>query len=275
MTEKVKLARFIQQQRIQQKLTQEEAASALGLTRPTYRQIETGERDLRVMEARRLAGLFRMPVDELLHGDEGGWSVTIEKPPAQKRKSLANKIAERSIQVSHKDAQRFKEILLYILGEVGAKPNVGATVLHKLLYFIDFDYYEIHSEKLLGATYTRDSFGPYAVELDEILENMLESDELDFIKHTYQGHTQKKYLPLRDPDLSDFSAPEILHVSNVLARLSYMGAREIADYSHGDYPFRATKQGEIIDYETVFYRDDPYARGEHLDIDQYEQGRLN
>lgn len=265
MTEKVKLARFIQQQRIQQKLTQEEVASALGLTRPTYRQIETGERDLRVMEARGLAGLFRMSAAELLHGDEPGWSVTIEKPPAQRRKSAAKKIAERNISISHKDAQRFKEMLLYILGEVGAKPNVGATVLHKLLYFIDFDYYEIHSQKLLGATYTRDSFGPYAVELDEILENMLESDELDFIKHTYHGHTQKKYLPLRDPDLSDFSAPEILHVNSVLARLSDMGAREIADYSHGDYPFRATEQGEIIDYETVFYRDDPYARGAHHD----------
>ena len=56
-------------------------------------------------------------------------------------------------------------------------------------------YQALISQKLLGATYTRDSFGPYAVELDEILENMLESDELDFIKHTYHGHTQKKYLP--------------------------------------------------------------------------------
>ncbi len=262
MSEKVKLARFIQQQRIHQKLTQEEVASALGLTRPTYRQIETGERDLKVMEARNLADLFKMSVAELLHGDEPGWAITLEKPPAHRKKSSVKRTAERNIHISHKDAQRFIEMLLYILGEVGAKPNAGATVLHKLLYFIDFDYYEIHSEKLLGATYTRDSFGPYAVELDTILENMREKGDLDLIKHTYHGHTQKKYLPLRDPDLSDFSAPEILHVNNVLARLSDMGAREIRDYSHGDYPYRATEQGEIIDYETVFYRDDPYARGE-------------
>ena len=72
-------------------------------------------------------------------------------------------------------------------------------------------------------------------------------------------------MPLRNPDLSDFSTPEILHINSVLARLSDMGAREIADYSHGDYPYRAAEQGEIIDYETVFYRDDPYARGERHD----------
>ena len=36
-----------------------------------------------------------------------------------------------------------------------AKSNVGMTVLYKLLYFIDFDYYEKFEEQLIGATYIK------------------------------------------------------------------------------------------------------------------------
>ena len=54
--------------------------------------------------------------------------------------------------------KKFKEVLLYILEKVGSKPNVGMTVLYKLLYFIDFDYYEKFEEQLLGATYIKNHF---------------------------------------------------------------------------------------------------------------------
>ena len=36
------------------------------------------------------------------------------------------------------------------------------------------------------------------MELDEILEDMSESDELDFIKHAYHGHTTMKFEELPD-----------------------------------------------------------------------------
>ena len=52
------------------------------------------------------------------------------------------------INVPQKNFQKFKEVLIYILNSVGAKPNIGETVIYKLLYFIDFDYYEKHEEQL-------------------------------------------------------------------------------------------------------------------------------
>lgn len=47
------LAKFIQEQRKKRELKQEFLASALGISRPTYMQIEQGERDLTVTEARK------------------------------------------------------------------------------------------------------------------------------------------------------------------------------------------------------------------------------
>ncbi len=50
-----------------------------------------------------------------------------------------------------KTCGKFKEVLLYILGKVGSLPNVGETVIYKLLYFIDFDYFEMYEEQLIGS----------------------------------------------------------------------------------------------------------------------------
>ena len=62
------------------------------------------------------------------------------------------------IRVQEKNIKKFKEVLLYILEKVGAKPNVGESVINKLLYFIDFDYYERFEENLTGATYIKNHF---------------------------------------------------------------------------------------------------------------------
>ena len=54
-----------------------------------------------------------------------------------------------------KDNQRVKEVVLYILNKLGSPQN--ETVLHNILYFIDFDYYEKYEEQLMGLTYIKKS----------------------------------------------------------------------------------------------------------------------
>lgn len=38
-----------------------------------------------------------------------------------------------------------------------------------------------------------------------------------------------------------------------------MNAVQISDYAHKDVPWLTTEMGEIIDYESVFYRTMPYS----------------
>ena len=65
------LAQFIYQLRQKNNLTQEFLASELGISRPTYVQIERGERDLTIRHALKLAGIFNLPLDMFLRGLEG------------------------------------------------------------------------------------------------------------------------------------------------------------------------------------------------------------
>ncbi|MDO8527891.1 MAG: DUF4065 domain-containing protein [Deltaproteobacteria bacterium] len=250
------LSKFIQEQRKKHNLTQEFLASELGISRPTYVQIEQGDRDLTITEAKKLADIFSIPFEKFLRGEEGlAPVVQIERD----EKVVRSQKEGIRVSIPQKNLKKFKEVLLYILSKVGGKPNVGETVLYKLLYFIDFDYYEKFEEQLIGATYIKNHYGPTPVEFKKIIEQMESQGELETVKSKYFQHEQKKYLPHRSPDLSLFSAREKEHIDEVLARLSDKNAKELSDYSHGDVPWLTRNFGEPLSYESVFYRDEKYS----------------
>ncbi|MBU4292585.1 MAG: DUF4065 domain-containing protein [Actinobacteria bacterium] len=246
------LEKFIQQQRARHNMTQEHLASELGMSRPTYIQIEHGKREITVNEAKKLAETFNMALDDFLAGREPEHKVTLPGQVAKKQGSI-------NIRVTEKNLEKFKQVILYVLGKVGSKPNVGETVLHKLFYFIDFDYYEKFEENLMGATYIKNHHGPTSIELRPIIENMQKNGEIEAVKSKYFKYEQKKYLPLKRPDLEVLSAREIQHIEDVLARLSDKNAREIENYSHEDIPWKSAQDDEPLSYESVFYRDERYS----------------
>jgi hypothetical protein len=45
----------------------------------------------------------------------------------------------------------------------------------------------------------------------------------------------------------------------VLNQFIDFSARAISDYSHKDIPWKATNEGEVIDYELAFYREPPFS----------------
>jgi len=156
-------------------------------------------------------------------------------------------------------AEKFREVLLYILNKMEGKENIGETVLHKLLYFIDFDYYEKYEESLMGARYIKNLYGPTAANLKSVTDEMRASVEIETALFDYHEFDQKRYRALRQADLSALSTREISHIDTTLKRLGDMNATKIEAHSHGDMPWRATPGGETIDYELVFYRDDAHS----------------
>src|SRR4030067_3848941 len=167
------------------------------------------------------------------------------------------------ISVPQKNLQKFKEVLLYILNKVGSRPNIGETVIYKLLYFIDFDFYEKYEEQLIGATYIKNHYGPTPIEFKKIVEKMIDNKEIIKVANDYFKYPQTKYLPLKKPNLSKLRANEIEVIDEVLNRLSDMNASQVSDYSHNDVPWLTTENGKIIEYESVFYRTPPYSVREY------------
>jgi len=241
---------FIQKLRKSLDMTQEQVAGKLGISRPTYLQIERGERDMTIPEARILADMFDVTLEDFLNEKTVNYNVSL---PHEKKASPKENTFR--ISIPQKNLEKFREILLYILTKVGGKPNVGETVLYKLLYFIDFDYYEKFEEQLIGATYIKNHYGPTPVEFKAIVEKMIKEGELVKVQEKYFNHEQKKYLPVREPDLTKLkNARELQHIDEVLARLSDKNATELSEYSHEDIPWIIADTNMQLDYEAVFYR---------------------
>lgn len=237
-------------------INQQTLAEMLGVSRPAVSQIEKGDRKVSADELGRLANIFNVSVDSLLDKKKEP-EVILAEDAKQKMQRPGIRI-----NVPRKNMEKFKEVLLYVLNKVGSKPNVGETVIYKLLYFADFDFYEKYEEQLIGATYLKNHYGPTPVEFEKIVEEMTGKD-LVRVQSTYFNFPQTKYLPLRKPDLSKLKANEIETIDNVLNRLSDMNASQISDYSHNDVPWLTTEDEEIIEYESVFYRTAPYSVREY------------
>jgi len=233
--------------------SQEELAKKTGINRTSLAQIETGNRSVSAEEILSFSHSLQFSIDSFL---SPGFEIETETPKESVKKKTPN---EERISVPKLNVEKFRQILLYILERCAGKPNVGETVLYKLLYFSEFNYYEVYEEHLVGAVFRKLPFGPVPMKLDAVLKQMEEKGELKIIKTEYFDHPQKRYIPLKKPDLTRLKASEKDMIDHVLNQLSDFSAKAISDYSHKDLPWKATKDGEIIDYELAFYRETPYS----------------
>ncbi len=229
--------------------SQEALANFLGITRQAVGQIEKGERKVDSLELMKIAEFFSTSVDFLLN-------------PAARKTKLAKK------EMAHKfsfEAKKLEDLILFILEKCGGKPNLGETVLYKLLYFIDFDAFENLGHPITGMAYIKLQFGPVPrkSDYDPVIKKMSEQGKLKIFSHSYFGKTQKRYIALANPNLEIFSAKEIEIIEKVLNRLSDMNATQIANYVHGDVPWKVTADGEVINYPLAYERESPYSHSDY------------
>lgn len=248
-----KIGHRIKELRAKAGMSQDALARSMKLPRPAISQIESGARKIATDELIRFSHILHVSVDNLLN--------PVKEPEVRLQEGKEERAAKPQMRISvpQKNLQKFKEVLLYILNKVGAKENIGETVIYKILYFIDFDFYEKYEEQLIGATYIKNKYGPTPIEFAKIVGKMLKDKDIEKVKSEYFNFPQTKYLPHRKPDLVKLKATEIEVIDDVLNKLSEMNANQISAYSHNDVPWMATGDGEVIDYESVFYRTLPYS----------------
>ena len=234
-------------------MSQEELAGLIGVSRPSMVNIESGKRKISADELIQFAEIFDLTLDQLVNPssrpeigiDE---STTADSPKESMR-----------ISIPRENYDKFREVLLYILAKIGARPNVGQTVLYKLLYFIDFDFYEKYEEQLIGAVYIKNRYGPTPTHFKKLVDEMEEEGSLESVSSKYFKYDQTKYLPRRTPDLSLLSARELQMIDEVTDRLGSMTAARLSEHSHGDTPWLGAEDGKEISYEMVFYRTPEYS----------------
>lgn len=232
-------------------------AHQLGLPRHTLTLIETQKRKISVAELQKVAQLFHLSMDELLDPNFSSNQPLVKTKPMITQPTIRMNIPATSL-------EKMEQVLLYVLQKCAAKPNVGETVLYKLLYFADFNYYEQYEEHLSSATYRKLQHGPVPKELQALLQQMQTDHKIEQHNTQFYEFAQTRYLPLVAPDLRLLKASETHVVDQVIDQLGDMPAKVISAYSHQDIPWKATDFNAVINYELAFYREAPYSVRQYL-----------
>ncbi len=234
-------------------LSQQELAQSVKISRPSLAQIELGNRSVDVLEFQQFSMVLNFSLDDFM-SENFKINKDTEGVAEAETKQLNERVSVPTLQVS-----KFKNVLLYILEACAGKPNVGETVLYKLLYFSDFNYYELYEEHLTGAKYRKLPYGPVPQKLDIIIAQMIESGVIQRIKTKYFDKIQTRYIPLAKANLTELKASEKEVIDKVIAQMGDWSATVISSYSHGDKPWKATGTNSEINYELAFYRRSPYS----------------
>lgn len=150
---------------------------------------------------------------------------------------------------------KLKNILLYIISKYENRYNFEKSYLQGLLYFCEFNYYEIYEEHLTGIKFHKSDYGLLSQDLDNILNQMIEDKEIKYIETSSHICSHTYYFSLVEPNLSMIQSNEKETIDRVIEKMGEWSTTSINDYTSRDLPYKASKKDEEINYELVFYRD--------------------
>ncbi len=135
------------------KISQEDLAKRLGISRPTLIAIEKGERDITLGELKNISKIFDLPIEIILDEE-------------------LNTDARTNAQGHTKKAlNRFRNLILLCI-KYGADDDgrITKTKLAKLVYLCDFAGYYHFLKPISGFEYRRLAQGPVAIQFFDIID---------------------------------------------------------------------------------------------------------
>ena len=158
--------------------------------------------------------------------------------------------------------EKFKKLLHYIIGRCGDEGNVEKSVLCNLLYFSDFNFFELYEQSLTDETYRKLPHGPVPAHFDVAIDELAKEGKIKATGNISSQMPINDYASLKEPQL-DFTPEELLVIDDVISELGNMNANQLIEYAQGDMPWKATDDNEIMDYGFVFYRNPEYVKREY------------
>src|SRR3989338_2367457 len=132
----------------------------------------------------------------------------------------------------------------------------GKKKLAKLLYFVDFDFYEKHQRSITGDVYKALPMGPVPSALGSVTEEMVSKKMLVVkqVKERPDYNPTEVYRCLVAPDLSVFSPDEKSMLQRIIIRYGQLTGKQLEDLSHAEAPYSAAKPNQEVPYEFTYYR---------------------
>ncbi|EKD52392.1 MAG: hypothetical protein ACD_62C00036G0005 [uncultured bacterium] len=155
---------------------------------------------------------------------------------------------------------KYKNVILFFCQQLGGELR-GKKKLAKLLYFLDFDFYEWHDVSITNDVYKALPMGPYPSHLSDMISEMTD-EKLLFAKteKVHAGYLATEiYTNKFEPDLKVFSKDEIKMLERVVSHYGHLNGKQLEDLSHAEAPYVGTEPSKEIAYELSYYRGTDFA----------------
>jgi len=150
--------------------------------------------------------------------------------------------------------KKYKNAVLFFAKKI-QNGTLGKLKMMKLLYFLDFDFFEKNGRSITGDEYLRFENGPVPRMGEKFLKEM-NGKEIKITKRKVgEGYNDQMHIEaLADFDVNVFEKEELLMLEEIASKWEKFTGTEMKNASHGEAPWIATKPDDVIDYNLVFYR---------------------
>jgi transcriptional regulator with XRE-family HTH domain len=223
------MQRIIKELRTKNKLSQEQVALAIGVSRPTYSAIEAGKQKLDTDEVKKLANLYTVTVDDLLSG---------HIPDIAKYKQM---------------------ILSYLRMNLSPDGKIPKTKLAKLLYLADFAWFYNHTESMSGMQYRKIEYGPVPDTFFRALDELEETGKIEVDRKT-DDKGQTMFLigeaeSNHNEKITTLSTAELKLMKQIGLKWKDKKTKDIVNFTHNQLPYALCRPDEIIPYSLITQED--------------------
>lgn len=150
--------------------------------------------------------------------------------------------------------KKYKNAVLFFAKKI-QNGTLGKLKMMKLLYFLDFDFFEKNGRSITGDEYLRFENGPVPHMGEKILKEM-NGKEIKITKRKVgEGYNDQQHIEaLTDFDVNVFEKEELLMLEEIASKWEKFTGTEMKNASHGEAPWIATKPDDVIDYNLALYR---------------------
>lgn len=150
--------------------------------------------------------------------------------------------------------KKYKNVVLFFAKKV-RNGTLGKLKMMKLMYFLDFDFFEKYGKSVTGDSYLRFENGPVPQNAEKILKMMIDKEiKITKIKIANGYNDQQLIEANQDFDMNLFSKEELMMMEEIADKWEKFSGSEMKMASHGEAPWIATKPNDIIDYNLAYYR---------------------
>ena len=150
--------------------------------------------------------------------------------------------------------KKYKNVIIFFANKV-RNGTLGKLKMMKLLYFLDFDFFEKYGKSVTSDEYLRFEYGPVPRMAEKVLKQM-NGNEIKITKRKVkEGYNDQQLIePLVDFDINVFTKEELLFMEEIADKWEKFSGTEMKIASHGEAPWIATKPNDVIDYNLAYYR---------------------